>query len=162
MRKFNPRYRLINGESFPETNAVATDQGHKVLLRYVNVGSQTHSMSVLGGDQTELAQDGHPLTYAGLAAAESIEPGQTVDALVTMPTGPEAKLAVYEPAQHLDNDSQHTADPLQIGLRRHDDVPRHRSPAAQHRWVGPVSSHISALAQPVRRPGRRDGQGGRQ
>ena len=45
MRDFNPRYRLINGKAFPETDPVSTDQDHQVLLRYVNVGSQSHSMT---------------------------------------------------------------------------------------------------------------------
>ena len=35
---FRPKYRLINGKPFPATDPVSTDQGHKVLLRYVNVG----------------------------------------------------------------------------------------------------------------------------
>ena len=34
-----------------------------MLLRYVNVGSQPHAMSVLGGYQLEVAQDGHPMKY---------------------------------------------------------------------------------------------------
>ena len=43
MRSFAPKYRLINGKPFPAADPVSTDQDHKVLLRYVNVGSQTHA-----------------------------------------------------------------------------------------------------------------------
>ena len=63
MRNFAPKYRLFNGKPYPAADPISTDQGHKVLLRYVNVGSQTHAMSVLGGDQVEIAQDGHPMKF---------------------------------------------------------------------------------------------------
>jgi FtsP/CotA-like multicopper oxidase with cupredoxin domain len=148
MRGFNPRYRLVNGEAFPETNEVATDQGHKVLIRYANVGSQTHSMTVLGGTQTELALGGHPLQFPGTVVTEVIQPGQTVDAAVTMPTGPEAKLAVYEPAQHLDNDSTHTADPLQTAFGGMLTFLDTAAPPPSTDGVGPVSSHVSVSPSP--------------
>ena len=76
MRSFHPAYRLINGKPYPSTDPVSTDQGHRVLLRYVNVGSQTHSMSLLGGDQTQVADDGHPLRYAESAVTLAVEPGR--------------------------------------------------------------------------------------
>ena len=98
MRNFAPKYRLINGKPFPDTNPISTDQGHKVLLRYINVGSQLHSMGVLGADQLQVAQDGHPMKFAATSVVEAVEPGETVDAIVAMPTGPESKVAVYEPA----------------------------------------------------------------
>ncbi len=114
MRNYRPAYRLVNGQAFPQTNSLATDQGHKVLLRYVNVGQQMHPMSLLGGAQTELAQDGHPMKYATTVTAESIDPGTTMDALVTMPgingTTADAKtatkIAVYEANGALDNNAQ--------------------------------------------------------
>ena len=100
-------YRLINGKPFPATDPISTDQGHKVLLRYVNVGSQTHSMSLLGADQTA----GGRRTATRCATPSPrwpspSSPGATVDTLVTMPTGPEAKVALYEAGGHLDNNGQ--------------------------------------------------------
>ena len=111
-------------------------------MRYINVGSQTHAMSMLGGDQVEVAQDGHPMKYTSTVTAESVEPGQTLDTIVTMPSGPEAKLAVYEPAMHLDNNGQHTADPLQFAFGGMLTFLDTNAPAPNSDGVGPVSSHV--------------------
>jgi len=142
MRSFSPKYRLINGKPFPETNPIATDQGHKVLLRYVNVGSQMHSMGVLGADQVQIAQDGHPMKFASTAVVEPVEPGATVDAIVTMPTGPESKLAVYEPAEHLDNNGQNNGNPLQLAFGGMLTFLDTSAPPPTSDAVGPVSSNI--------------------
>lgn len=148
LRNFAPKYRLINGKPYPASDPIATDQGHKVLVRYVNVGSQTHPMSVLGGDQVEIAQGGHPAHYATTVAAESVEPGQTLDSLVTMPTGPEAKLALYESARHLDNNGQHTADPLQVAFGGMLTFLDTNAPPPSTDGVGPVSTHVRLSPNP--------------
>jgi hypothetical protein len=126
MRNFHPAYRLINGHTFPSAaNTIATDQAHKVLVRYVNVGEQSHSMSVLGASQVELAQDGHPAKYTTTVTAESVEPGMTLDTLVTMPTATQTpgdprvptKVAVYEANGALDNNAAVTQDsPAQVAF----------------------------------------------
>lgn len=148
LRKFSPKYRLINGKPYPASDPIATDQGHKVLVRYVNVGSLTHPMTVLGGLQTEIAQGGHPAHYATTVAAESIEPGQTLDSLVTMPTGPESKLALYETARHLDNNGQHTADPTQLAFGGMLTFLDTNAPPPSTDGVGPVSSHVAVSPNP--------------
>jgi FtsP/CotA-like multicopper oxidase with cupredoxin domain len=148
LRKFAPKYRLINGKPYPASDPIATDQGHKVLVRYVNVGSMTHPMTVLGGEQVEVAQGGHPAKYATTVAAESIEPGQTLDSLVTMPSGPESKLAVYETARHLDNNGQHTADPAQLAFGGMLTFLDTNAPPPSADGVGPVSSHIGLTPNP--------------
>jgi FtsP/CotA-like multicopper oxidase with cupredoxin domain len=148
LRKFAPKYRLINGKPYPASDPIATDQGHKVLVRYVNVGSLTHPMTVLGGEQVEIAQGGHPAAYATTVAAESIDPGQTLDSLVTMPTGPESKLAVYETARHLDNNGQHTADPTQLAFGGMLTFLDTNAPPPSTDGVGPVSNHIALSPNP--------------
>lgn len=85
MRKFTPRYFLINGRAHPGTEPIATTGGHDLLLRYVNAGSQYHSMEVLGAHQSIIGLDGSPLGAARRYVAETIGPGQTADALVTAP-----------------------------------------------------------------------------
>ncbi|WP_421733530.1 multicopper oxidase domain-containing protein [Cellulomonas sp.] len=97
MRKYAPRYFLVNGEAYPDTDAVSTAVGRTTLLRYVNAGSQYHSMSVLGAHQTVVALDGSPLSFARQYVAETFGPGQTADALVT-PTasGTNRSLAVHD------------------------------------------------------------------
>jgi hypothetical protein len=85
MRKFNPRYFLINGQAHPDTSPIATDGGNTVLLRYVNAGVLYHSMGVLGAGQSVIALDGSPLDQVRHFTAETFGPGQTADALVTAP-----------------------------------------------------------------------------
>ncbi len=148
MRNFAPAYRLINGKPFPSTDPISTDQGHKVLLRYVNVGSQTHSMSLLGDDQTQVAQDGHELKYAETEVAMAVDPGATADTLVTMPSGPEAKITLFEAARRLDNNGQTTADPLSLAFGGMLTFLDTAAPPPSTDEVGPVSSHVTATPNP--------------
>lgn len=148
MRNFAPAYRLINGKPFPSTDPISTDQGHKVLLRYVNVGSQTHSMSLLGDDQTQLAQDGHALKYAETEVAMAVDPGATADTLVTMPSGPESKITLFEAARRLDNNGQTTADPLSLAFGGMLTFLDTAAPPPSTDVVGPVSSHVTAAPNP--------------
>jgi len=150
MRNFAPNYRLINGKPFPATDVISTDQGHVVLLRYVNVGSQDHSMSLLGVDQTQVARDGHAMRYAESEVAMAVTAGATADTLVTMPTGPETKVALYEAAGRLDNNGQSTGGPqysLAFGgmLTFLDTAFVDPNPGDR---VGPVSSHVTASPNP--------------
>jgi FtsP/CotA-like multicopper oxidase with cupredoxin domain len=149
MRSFSPRFRLINGKAFPETDAISTDQGHRVLLRYVNAGAQLHAMSALGAEQVEVAQDGHPMQYASTVVAEDVVPGQTLDTIVTAPTGAESKIALYEAAGRLSNDGQHAADPLRLafgGMLTYLDT---NAPPPSTDGVGPLADNISLSPQPA-------------
>ncbi len=114
----------------------------------MNVGSQTHAMSVLGGDQVEIAQDAHQMKYPTTVTAESVEPGATLDTTVKMPSGPESKLAVYEPAGHLDNNGQTTGDPLQLAVGGMLTFLDTNAPQPSTDGVGPVSSHVKATPNP--------------
>ena len=148
MRTFAPKYRLINGKPFPSSDPVSTDQGRTVLLRYVNVGSQSHSMSLLGADQTRVAQDGHPMTYPEAEVVEAVPPGGTADTLVVMPTGPESKITLFDAAQHLDNNAQTTADPLQLAFGGMMTFLDTAAPPPSTDGVGPVSTHLTASPNP--------------
>jgi FtsP/CotA-like multicopper oxidase with cupredoxin domain len=148
MRSFRPHYRLINGKPFPSSDPISTDQGHRVLLRYVNVGSQSHSMSLLGDDQTQVAQDGHPMRYAETSVTETVEPGATTDTIVTMPTGPEAKVTLYEANGHLNSNGQSTADPLQVAFGGMLTFLDTAAPPPTSDGVGPVSTHIKLSPNP--------------
>jgi len=85
LRNHSPRYRLINGKAFPATDPIPATAGATTLLRYLNAGLQHHSMALLGLDQAIIAQDGSPLSIPRRAVAETIAPGQTLDALATVP-----------------------------------------------------------------------------
>jgi hypothetical protein len=108
MRDYAPKYFLINGKAFPETLPIGSAVGHKLLLRYVNAGSQHHSMAALGLRQNFIAKDGKVLPTADVAVtAETLAPGQTGDALIVMPaalTAP-SQFAVYDGNLKLHNSS---------------------------------------------------------
>jgi FtsP/CotA-like multicopper oxidase with cupredoxin domain len=107
MRDFAPRYFLINGKAYPATDSIASASGSKVLLRYVNAGVKHHSMGVLGLRQNFVAKDGGLLpTLTHNVAAETLAPGQTGDAIATLPAVTSAsRFAVYDANLMLRNGS---------------------------------------------------------
>ena len=107
MRDFWPQYRLINGKAYPETAEIPTAAGNNVLLRYVNAGIQQHTMGVLGMDQELIARDANLRPYPQRELTESIGPGRTADAIITMPalagTLGETHFALYDASLWLHN-----------------------------------------------------------
>lgn len=88
LRDFTPRYRLINGQAFPNTATIdiaSPAAGRRLLLRYLNAGLEHHSMGLLGLDQMVLGVDGSPLAYPRRTVAETLVSGQTADMIVTLP-----------------------------------------------------------------------------
>ena len=99
MRDYAPKYFLINGKAYPATDPIPSAAGNKVLLRYVNAGIQQHSMGLLGLRQNFVAKDASLLpTLNHNVAAESLAPGQTGDAIATVPVSATngSKFAVYD------------------------------------------------------------------
>lgn len=98
MRKYAPRYFLINGKVYPNTDLIPTAAGNRVLLRYLNAGMQFHSMTLMGMHQTVIANDGSPLGFTHRMVAETFGPGQTVDTIVTVPSTAVggSKFALYD------------------------------------------------------------------
>lgn len=106
MRTFAPRYFLINGKAYPHTDPIASAAGHRVLLRYVNAGVKHHSMGVLGLRQVFVAKGGSTLpTLNHNVAAETLAPGQTGDAIATIPAAATtaSRFAVYDASLSLRN-----------------------------------------------------------
>lgn len=105
MRDFWPQYRLINGKAYPETAEITATAGNRVLLRYVNAGIQQHTMGLLGVGQELIARDGSLRPYPQRELAESIGPGRTADAIVTVPaaTLDGIRLALYDTSLLLHN-----------------------------------------------------------
>ena len=98
MRNYAPKYFLINGKVYPNTDPIPTLAGNKVLLRYANAGLLPYSMSVLGLRQTAIAMDGSPFSYPRTIVAETIAPGQTADMIVSIPAAAAdgSKFALYD------------------------------------------------------------------
>ena len=105
MRKFAPRYFLVNGRAHPDTDPIAAAADSTVLLRYVNAGMLYHSMGVMGAGQRVIALDGSPFAQARHYTAETVGPGQTADSLVTTPAAAQSaqQLSVYDASLLLHN-----------------------------------------------------------
>jgi hypothetical protein len=101
MRNFRAGYRMINGKVFPQTDAIPTQAGNRVLLRYVNAGVTSHSMGAEGLRQRVVALSAHPADGADLAA-DTITAGETEDVTVTEPAGG-GNHAVYDTSGALDS-----------------------------------------------------------
>jgi hypothetical protein len=107
MRKYAPKYFLINGKTYPGTANVTVTAGNDVLLRYVNAGLQSHAMSLLGFSQTVIAADGNPFAYPHKMASETIAPGQTLDTMISAPlfVAEGSKFALYDANMLLRNNT---------------------------------------------------------
>ena len=117
MTTFAPKYWLINGKGYPNTDTIGTAAGSTVLLRYVNAGLQTHSMSLLGLHQTIIATDGQPATNQSRVVAQTVPPGGTLDTLVSVPAAAPTgtQYAVFEAAMHMDNKGAATGGVINFG-----------------------------------------------
>jgi FtsP/CotA-like multicopper oxidase with cupredoxin domain len=85
MTNYLARYWLINGEAYPDTDAIVATDGQRLLLRYVNAGFDNTSMALLGTHQRVLARDANLLNNPFDAVAETIPAGGTEDTIVTIP-----------------------------------------------------------------------------
>jgi FtsP/CotA-like multicopper oxidase with cupredoxin domain len=110
MRKYSPKYRLINGLAYPQTTPIDVPTplaipGRRVLLRYVNAGLEHHSMALLGLHQIVIANDGSPLLHSHTVVGDTIAPGETEDTIATIPatTVLGTKFALYDASLLLQN-----------------------------------------------------------
>jgi len=85
MEDFNPRYWLINGKSFPQTDPYTFDAGRTVLFRYVNAGFDHHAIGLLGLREMVLGKDATPLLFPYAVNTEIMGAGQTMDVMVQVP-----------------------------------------------------------------------------
>jgi hypothetical protein len=148
LRNFNGTYQMINGKVYPLTDPIASTAGSTVLLRYLNAGVVSHSMGTMGARQHVLAIDAHPSDGAALVA-DTLPPGETEDALVTVPAAG-GQYAVYDTSGQLD-----TAGLTAAGVNRQlgfggmmtfiSTTPV-APPAPGPDTVGPISSGLSLSA----------------
>lgn len=97
LRQYAPRYTLINGRAFPQTDAIPAEAGERVLCRYVNAGTQPQVMTVLGAEQKVIAHDGYLLNYSQAGYSQMVAPGEVYDAIITVPSDapPGAQIPLY-------------------------------------------------------------------
>lgn len=140
MRGYVPRYSLINGKAYPDTAPITSAGGHTVLLRYVNAGVNYHSMGVLGASQKIVGMDGNKLDFPRTYVAQTFGPGESADALVTVPgaAARDTSLTVYDAGLGLTN---RTA-PGVGGMLTTVNVP---GSGASGDTTGPVTSKVAFL-----------------
>jgi FtsP/CotA-like multicopper oxidase with cupredoxin domain len=101
MHDYAPKYWLINGKVYPQTDPIQAPAGSRVLLRFANAGFEEHSMGMLGLTQTVIAANGYLLPYSHGMVAETVPPASTMDTLMTMPAS--GQYPLYDANQHIDN-----------------------------------------------------------
>ncbi len=105
LHRYAPKYWLINGKAYPDTDPVhGASPGTTVQLRYLNAGFDNTSMRLLGAYERVIARDAHPLGNPFEATAETVPAGGTEDAVVTIPPSG-TKFALYNRQLHLTNGS---------------------------------------------------------
>ena len=105
---YHPTYFLINGEAYPDTDAIAAADGDRVLLRYLNAGLSHHTMTLLGEHQRVIAKDAHRTGNPFDAIAETIPSGSTLDTIATLDTtDPGDRLPLYSRQLNVTNDGDY-------------------------------------------------------
>jgi FtsP/CotA-like multicopper oxidase with cupredoxin domain len=145
MRTYSPKYYLINGKAYPDTDAINVTDGDTVLLRYVNAGLQAHSMSTLGLSQTIIAQDGHANAFGRTVVAETIATGQTLDTLVSIP-GADTQYPLYDASLFLRNN---TGTNTFAGLGGMLTMIKSGTPVLPADTAGPIANALDATPNPA-------------
>ncbi len=83
--RFQPAYRLFNGKAYPQIPSISAAPGDKVLLRYVNAGSEQATTTMLGVDGRLVGRSGSLLSAPFDFVAQTFPAGSAADAIVTVP-----------------------------------------------------------------------------
>lgn len=84
---YAPKYWLINGKAYPQTDLVEVSAGQRLLFRYVNASLSNHTMELLGQHQRVMAMDAYEVAVPYELVSETFAAGQTGDVIVTVPSG---------------------------------------------------------------------------
>ncbi len=110
---YNPRHLLVNGGAGFNLSVAST--GVDVLLRWVNAGLKMHTASIVGLEQSVIAEDGNP--YPGLPRTQSVvmlPPLGTKDATATMPAS-DVTLSLFDRQPGFRNDSELASQATETG-----------------------------------------------
>jgi FtsP/CotA-like multicopper oxidase with cupredoxin domain len=77
-------YYLVNGKSFPATEAIQAKLGQKVLIHLVNLGQMTHPMHMHGAPFQIVGTDGYPVPEGARLTKDvvNVAPGERYDLLM--------------------------------------------------------------------------------
>jgi FtsP/CotA-like multicopper oxidase with cupredoxin domain len=112
MNDFRAKYWLINGQAYPDVGWIGVMTDTTVLMRYLNVGVEYHTLGTLGIGQQMIASNGEALPFPEGAVAPAIAPGQTLDTLIEIPAGAETDTLypLYNGSLLQHNNNQRMAD----------------------------------------------------
>ena len=100
------KYFLMNGLSYPAEGLLHINgkmplfKGHRLLIRCLNAGLDTHVPQLLGLYMTLWAQDGNRYRYPKEAYGFELATGRTVDAIMVSPMNPPWKYPFYDARQY--------------------------------------------------------------
>jgi FtsP/CotA-like multicopper oxidase with cupredoxin domain len=102
---YAPKFFLINGKSYPQTDNIPAAAGEKVLFRYLNAGYQNHTLQLLGMGQQTIAGDANLLPAPRGTYTQTVAPGETYDLIGTVPTNtaPGTKFPLYSREMQINN-----------------------------------------------------------
>lgn len=104
MNGWAPTYWLINGKAYPQTAEIPAQPGDRVLLRYVNAGSEHVTMTMLGTRARLVARDAYLQRNPFTVVANTIPTGATADEIVTVPAAAAGTgFPLYNRQLHLTN-----------------------------------------------------------
>ena len=105
MGDYDPKYWLINGKAYPDTDSILANPGERVLFRYVNAGLWNHTMQIVGLHQEVIAGDAHLLNFAYQVDSLTAASGQTYDLIGILPWGTPSgtQYPLYSAQQHVNN-----------------------------------------------------------
>ncbi len=108
LNTFSPKYFLINGKAYPDTDGIEGRVGKRLLLRQLNGGVQQRAMAVMGLRQTVIGVDAVQHPYSYVMTSETLYAGQSRDTLVTIPAAAPTgtKYALYDAGRHFTNGVQ--------------------------------------------------------
>ncbi|HOC42194.1 MAG TPA: Ig-like domain-containing protein [Thermoanaerobaculales bacterium] len=100
---WKPEYFLINGKVHPDIETIYGGAGSNLLLRFVNAGLETVTPTLGGGlYMNVIAEDASLAPVAFSQYGVELQPGTTVDAIVTLPVTSD-RYALYDRSLNLSN-----------------------------------------------------------
>ena len=78
---YNPQYFMVNGDDSSTGTPIVGAPGQTTLMRFINMGLETHIPTLHNADFAVIAEDGHAYTNARNQYSVMVAAGQTRDAL---------------------------------------------------------------------------------
>jgi FtsP/CotA-like multicopper oxidase with cupredoxin domain len=102
VNNYQPKYFLINGKTYPNTDNIQVNLNEDVLLRFINAGLRTYVPTLNGLYMSVIAEDGNLLPYALEQYQLELTAAKTMDAIINLGSQ-EGRYALYDRSLHLAN-----------------------------------------------------------